>query len=144
MPIAARILGKTSQIVVQGGKTANQIGHNQAALIAGPNFGGRMDCFAPGTLLLVPFGGESACFAPGRPLLVPFGGESACFAPGTPLFVSFGGGSACFAPGTPLFAPEWVQVGDDIDEGGYSRKNIATPVILRMTPRISLALTFCL
>ena len=110
MPIAARILGKTSQIVVQGGKTANQIGHNLAALIAGPNFGGRMDCFAPGTLLFAPFGG----------------------------------GSACFAPGTLLFAPEWVQVGDDIDEGGYSRKNIATPVILRMTPRISLALTFCL
>ena len=93
MPIAARILGKTSQIVVQGGKTANQIGHNQAALIAGPNFGGRMDYFAPGTL---------------------------------------------------LFAPEWVQVGDDIDEGGYSRKNIATPVILRRTPRISLAFTLCL
>ena len=127
MPIAARILGKTSQIVVQGGKTANQIGHNLAALIAGPNFGGRMDCFAPGTLLLVPFGGESACFAPRTLLLVPFGGES-----------------ACFAPGTPLFAPEWVQVGDDIDEVGYSRKNIATPVILRMTPRISLAFTFCL
>ena len=121
------ILGKTSQIVVQGGKTANQIGHNLAALIAGPNFGGRMDCFAPGTLLLVPFGGESAYFAPVTPFLVPFGGES-----------------ACFAPGTLLLAPEWVQVGDDIDEGGYSRKNIATPVILRRTPRISLAFTLCL
>lgn len=127
MPIAARILGKTSQIVVQGGKTANQIGHNQAALIAGPNFGGESACFAPRTLLFAPFGGESACFAPGTLLLVPFGG-----------------GSVCFAPGTLLFAPEWVQVGDDIDEGGYSRKNIATPVILRRTPRISLALTFCL
>ena len=71
MPIAARILGKTSQIVVQGGKTANQIGHNLAALIAGPNFGGGSACFAPGTPLFVSFGGESACFAPGTLLFAP-------------------------------------------------------------------------
>ena len=94
MPIAARILGKTSQIVVQGGKTANQIGHNMAALIACPNFGGRMGSFAPGTLLFAPFGGGSACFAPGTPLLVPFGGRMGSFAPEWGMILTRGGATA--------------------------------------------------
>lgn len=41
-----------------------------------------------------------------------------------------------------------VDAGSAVDgrlnQETYIKKNIATPTILRMTPRISLALTFCL